>query len=355
MKKSRIFFILLIFTLLFVTACQETAIEQVDMEDKEEPSVEEVVEEEVEEEEDVIVSYLSGLTCEEDDLKKRPVAVMMDNHPGARWQKNINQAEVVFEIPVEGTFTRYMAVYLINEPVEIGSVRSARPYFVSLAYGLNAVYVHAGGSEEAKANCRNWGIVDMDAIVASTTDFWRVDHKFAPHNLYTSFEKIREFELSRYGENQQEVPEPLGEFSEERPMGEIQNFTINYFDDNQTRYEWDETVDRYRRYKDGELHIDESDDSPVYVDNIIIFNLSSQVLDNEGRLGINTVGSGEGNLVVNGERMPIRWEKTAHEEPLVFTDVEGNYIPLKSGNTWIHILDQRGEVIWEQEVIEDEN
>ena len=76
-----------------------------------------------------------------------PVAVMVDNHPGARPQSGLNQACLVFEAPVEGGITRFMAVYGHGQEVpKIGPVRSIRPYFVRLAKSLGAVLAHCGGS-----------------------------------------------------------------------------------------------------------------------------------------------------------------------------------------------------------------
>lgn len=50
-------------------------------------------------------------------------------------------------MPAEGGITRMLAVYQSLEDVgSIGSIRSARPYYIELALGHDALYVHAGGS-----------------------------------------------------------------------------------------------------------------------------------------------------------------------------------------------------------------
>ncbi len=56
---------------------------------------------------------------------------MFDNHPSARWQSGLSQAEIVYEFLVEAPYTRYMGIYLINEPELIGPIRSSRPYFIT--------------------------------------------------------------------------------------------------------------------------------------------------------------------------------------------------------------------------------
>lgn len=39
----------------------------------------------------------------------------------------------------------------------MGNVRSAREYYISLAYGHDAIYLHADGSPQAYISIRQWG------------------------------------------------------------------------------------------------------------------------------------------------------------------------------------------------------
>lgn len=298
------------------------------------------------EEAPAIRSYLSGWEIEPGRLKQRPMAVMLDNHPQARWQHNITLADLVYEIPVEGTYTRYMALFLTNEPDEIGSVRSARPYFVRLAEEYQAVYVHAGGSEEAKNLARNsTAVIDMDAIVASPAEFWRVDHKKAPHNLYTSSEAIRQFETNHGGTQAVEGVERFQFEDEPTARGDgASDVIIRYFADNETEYRFDEASHTYRRYKDGVLHIDEKDEKELAVANIIIQRVESRVIDQEGRLAVDVVGAGEGMLYTQGQKWPITWSKTSEDAPTTYRLENGEPLTLVPGQTWIQVIDQRTAV-----------
>ena len=58
------------------------------------------------------VAPLAGTPLtDKEDYRRRPVAVMIDNHPNARPQSGINQADLIYEMKVEGTYTRLMAVF----------------------------------------------------------------------------------------------------------------------------------------------------------------------------------------------------------------------------------------------------
>ena len=99
---------------------------------------------------------LTGLPIEPEYEQRRPVAVMLNNLKKAQPQLGNSQADIIYEVPAEGGITRMLAVYQSLEDVgSIGSIRSARPYYIELALGHDALYVHAGGSPE-----------DMDAPAA---------------------------------------------------------------------------------------------------------------------------------------------------------------------------------------------
>ena len=88
---------------------------------------------------------LSGLPTLPARVLSRPVAVTIDNYwPGARPQRALGAASLLYETLAEGGITRFMAVYLERQPAAVGPVRSTRVYFNEWADGLNAILVHAG-------------------------------------------------------------------------------------------------------------------------------------------------------------------------------------------------------------------
>ena len=80
----------------------------------------------------------------------RPVVVMLNNVKKAQPQHGVTDADILFEMPSEGGSTRCMGVFSdITDIPRVGSIRSARLYFVQVMQGFNGLYVHAGGSAEA--------------------------------------------------------------------------------------------------------------------------------------------------------------------------------------------------------------
>jgi hypothetical protein len=85
---------------------------------------------------------LTGLSgYNENAVGKRPVAIMVNNIKDSLPQYGIEQADVIYEIPVEGGITRLMAVYAdyTNVP-DVCSIRSCRYYYPIISYGMDAIY-----------------------------------------------------------------------------------------------------------------------------------------------------------------------------------------------------------------------
>src|SRR5699024_10139363 len=79
---------------------------------------------------------LTGLETESDEavLLRKPVAIMIGNSPDALPQFGVSKADILVEMMAEGGITRLMGIWQDPSGMErIGSVRSARPYFIDMA------------------------------------------------------------------------------------------------------------------------------------------------------------------------------------------------------------------------------
>ena len=65
-------------------------------------------------------------------IDKGPIIVTINNHPLARPQSGIADADIIYEMLAEGNVTRFLALYQSEIPEEVGPVRSARDYFVDM-------------------------------------------------------------------------------------------------------------------------------------------------------------------------------------------------------------------------------
>ncbi|SCG83608.1 putative lipoprotein yerB [Proteiniborus sp. DW1] len=283
-----------------------------------------------------IPSPLSGIYAEEEKINRRPVAVMFDNDPKARWQAGLSQAEVIYEFLVEPPYTRYMGIFLVNEPELIGPVRSARPYFVATLLEYDPLYVRVGGSEQAKADVKKYKIADIDGLYSGA--FWRNTKtgKKAPNNMYISMEGIRkEQKRLKYNEKGEYQGFTFSDKDYDIEGMEAKEVLIKYYSSNTTKYEYDLENKVYKRYKDGKLHIDEIDNGPIVAKNILILEAKTKIIDDAGRMDIQVIGQGKGYYITNGKYINITWKKASVNDKITFLDADGNEIKLNSGITWI--------------------
>ena len=149
-----------------------------------------IVEEEPEEE--PVTQYMAPFTgiLSEEEITRRPVLVTINNHPLARPQSGISDADIVYELAAEGNVTRLLALFQSELPEEIGPIRSARDYFVHIAKGLDAFYVAHGYSPDAKQLLNNRVVDNVNGMQYDGTLFWRSKDRSAPHNSYISEENI---------------------------------------------------------------------------------------------------------------------------------------------------------------------
>ena len=336
MKKM---FLLMILFLL--TACAKNETQIIEEEILHEAEEIEENEEMIEIIKEGIPSPISGMYALEDKVNRRPIVIMFDNHPRARWQSGLSQAEIVYEFLVEAPYTRYMGVYLIKEPESIGPIRSSRPYFVTTLLEYDPVYVRVGGSPQAKKDILQLKIADIDGLSSSNKVLWKNKSvgKKAPHNTYTSMETIRKTQKERgyrlLGEYQgfrfHEEDKDISGFDAEKVV-------INYYKDNITEYSYNPEEKLYYRKKDGKDHIDELDKSSIVAKNIIIQEAKTRIIDNEGRLEIDLIGEGKGKFITNGKGIDIKWSKESRNKKTYFYDENGKEIILNPGITWIQVV-----------------
>lgn len=159
------------------------------------------------------INPLTGLPMEPEYEQNRPVAVMLNNLKKAQPQLGVSMADIIYEVPAEGGITRMLGVYQTLDGVgNLGSIRSARPYYIELAMGHDALYVHAGGSPEAYQNLKSWKVDYIDGVNGSASQsavFWRdperKKNKGYEHSLLASGETIQSFwDNSKYPKTHQD-------------------------------------------------------------------------------------------------------------------------------------------------------
>ncbi len=270
----------------------------------------------------------------------RPFAVMIENHTDSRPPSGLAAARLVFEAPVEGGITRFLAVFSATGTVpEIGPVRSARPYFLDWAEELGADYVHVGGSPEAFSQLARRDINDIDEFAWGATAFWRSSRRYAPHNAYTSLELLQGVREERGWSASSTAPAwrfsaaPEGERTTSTQSAVIEFSAPSY----RVEWRWLPEDGGYRRIQARDPHSDK-DGTPIIAANVVVLRTDAEVVDAVGRLRLRTTGQGPAWVLRDGRLLEVRWKKASAGSRLRFEHVDGKEVVFAPGPTWIEVV-----------------
>ncbi|WHY34553.1 DUF3048 domain-containing protein [Cytobacillus firmus] len=276
----------------------------------------------------------------ETEVNGRAVAVMINNHPKARPQSGLNQADVVYEMLAEGDVTRFLAIFQSERPEMIGPVRSSRDYYIELAKGYDSLYIAHGYSPEAKELLDQGYVDNLNGMQYDGTLFKRESFRQAPHNSYISFDNVlkgaKEKNYAMEDEpksleflSKEEVKAIQGEKADSAMISYLDNELFNVI------YEYDAGLEKYKRYSNGELTADYKSREPVLLDNIFIAEADHQVVDSAGRRDINLTTGGKGYLLQKGKVTELQWENI---DGRILPVLNGQQAGLVPGKTWINIV-----------------
>lgn len=266
----------------------------------------------------------------------RVVMVMVNNHSSARPQSGLYKADVVYELLEEGLITRFMAFYQSESPETVGPVRSIRPYNITIAEAFDSIISHCGGSEAALATLKSGNYADLDEIYRYNKAYWRVTFRKAPHNLYTSVPALRKGAEAMGYPVKGKVP--AFSFRKETDTVEGENATTieaNYSKDYKAEYYYDAASKQYKRAITGVLLKDRETGNQVWAANVMVVATKHQVIDANGRLGIDVEGPGEGYLFQRGKAIKITWEL---KDGMIRAYKDGKEVPMFPGKTWVNVV-----------------
>lgn len=284
------------------------------------------------------------LTIVNEDSKSRPYAVMINNLGVARpLQSGLQDAYIIYEIIVEGGLTRYMALFMDQNTERIGSIRSARHYFLDYALENDAIYVHHGQSPQASTDFSKLN-VDRISVSPSKTG-WRDKtlNVSSEHTLFTSVEKLNNGLNGKRTEREKELL--LNYSADEINLSgndiiAANNVSITYSSSVTSSYEYDAENKVYKRFVNSKAHTDYVTEKQYTFKNIIVYDVENNTIagDDKGRQNLNNIGSGKGYFITNGYALPITWEKTSRNSQTTYKYLDGKEITVNDGNTFIQII-----------------
>ena len=270
----------------------------------------------------------------------RPIAFMIDNNINAMPQAGLQEADLIYEMMVEGGETRLMIVLKDKELSKVGPLRSSRHNFLDYALENDAIYVHYGWSPQAKSDITTLGVDNINGIYESATSFWRDSSRYAPHNAVTSIANVLKIAQRKEYRTTTKKDTVLNYVVDEVNLEdgkEADTVTIPYSENNTVKYTYDSESKLYTRYSRGKKQTDWNSGKAVTTKNIIISFAKNTTIDSYGRQNIDNIKTLDGYYITNGKAIPIKCEKTSRSSQTVYKDLDGNEINVNDGKTFIQI------------------
>jgi len=268
------------------------------------------------------------------------LAAKIDNVEGAWPQAGLNQADIVFDLPVEGGLTRLLAIFHSQDVSLFGPIRSGRPVDADLLHLLgHAYYAFSGGtafdlgpiSDHSNATALSWAIYPDLFVI-------RNDHRI-PHQVFGTTSML-------YAGGQQfspstTPPTAIFSYAAATPAGGVPSTGVTaQYDAATAAWTWNGT--QYLRNQSGHADL-MIDGSQVAATNVVVMSVGVQLTSARDSHGTVVplpivIGSGLAWVFRNGVLVKGKWSRASENAPMTLQTTTGQVIPLAPGRTWVEVL-----------------
>lgn len=284
-------------------------------------------------------------------IGKRPVAVMVNNVQKAMPQYGVSQADLIFEIPVEGDATRFMALYGDYTKVpQICPIRSCRYYFPALSQGFDAFYVNWGIDDTIADYLQALDLDQIEGITNTGGLFGRdqeklgqgyaVEHTgFFDGTRLVSYIESKGLRTDLKEEKKGAAFLFNGMDEQLKPEGSDCTQVDVQFGAQSSTFTYDAEKNVYLKQINGTPQTDAKTGEQLAFTNVLVLETEISVRDEVGHKQIDWDGgaNAKGYYISNGGVQEIRWSKDENNEEsyLRFFDLSGKEIKINRGKSYI--------------------
>jgi len=277
--------------------------------------------------------------------QRAAIAVKVENLAAARPQWGLDYADIVFEEPVEGGITRFIAVYQCQAAPRIEPVRSARFVDADILQPLGKILFGYSGAIQPVTNqidAPGSFLEDIGfgkAPAAYTSDPTRI----APHDLETSTAALYKAAKS-LGYPVKNVPPAYFKYGS-LPAGGTPVSSVHIdFPLDVTSWQWSPGTGRWLRSYSDTGPAMQGDNVQISAANVVVMHVveyPTQYLEDptgarEEQLQL--TGTGPVWVFRNGREFKGTWKRASLTEPATFVGTGGAQITLTPGNTWEELV-----------------
>jgi hypothetical protein len=293
------------------------------------------------------VCPLTGAAPPAGKVPQRPaLAVKVENLPAARPQWGLDKADIVFEEPVEGGITRFVAVYQCQDAARIEPVRSGRLVDAQILQPLGKVlFAYSGAIQPVIDAIDSPGslLEDVGADRAGGA-YSRDSTRIEPHNLETSTAALYSAGAT-FGFPLTDPPPPYFDYCRAAPGGSPASAVHLWFSNlDETTWTWGVRSRRwFRSYSDTGPAI-QGDDVQISAANVVVLRVNEYptpyIEDETGahENELTLTGTGQAYVFRDGFVLKGMWKRPSLSQPATFVMADGAKMNLTPGNTWEELL-----------------
>jgi hypothetical protein len=286
-------------------------------------------------------------------LARPLLAVKVENTDEAFPLAGLERADVIYEEPVEGSITRFAALFQCRDAARVGPVRSARTTDPKILSQLSdePLLAYSGANPKVAADLEEAGVVSLTETSAGDA-YTRDGARSAPHNLFVSTKKL--YRIAQETDvDFSSLPEAIFPFDEEvpTPSRPRTSASVSFSPSNVVGWTWSD--DRWVRQLDGEPMLAENG-TPIAVDNVVIQEVvvtDSDIVDVAGfpSPDVKLIGEGRAWILRDGRLVTGRWRRASPGDVTVFETKGGEEIALAPGTTFVQLVPKdEGEVTFQR-------
>jgi hypothetical protein len=236
----------------------------------------------------------------------------------------------------------------------IGSMRSARPYYIELAMTYDAIFVHAGGSEQAYSDISVKHVNNMDGVRGAYGGeiFYREPSRQQhgiEHSLFTTGERILKYTPILGYEQEHQAPDfdygltfdPDLKLTGASPASSVE---VSFGGLKTTSFTYNSNG-CYTGAQFGSTYIDGNTGEAVQFKNLMVLYAQSRVLDDAGRRSVELTGTGKGLFFCNGEKVDITWTRGGSGELFRYYLEDGSPLTFGVGRSYIAIVPTGSNIV----------
>ncbi len=293
---------------------------------------------------DGINSPVNGLVMPSNANNKIVIGIKNDNNVRARPQSGPQQADAVFEVLVEGGMTRFINIFYESDTTYHGPIRSARPTDPTVLRPLDGVLVASGATGGLIPEILDIGV---PVITDRRPEFFRINSRRAPHNLYADTVKLKNLAISK-GYKKSNNPQPLFPWGSPNynKWSNVNSVTLKFSSQTSTKWTWNGSeylrtyYDAYKGSSSNNVHNWININGSVgQINTKTVIALFCEPYMHPLQLpSVKTVGQGRAIILHNGKLLDGIWKRGSNLDPFHIVDSNGNTLYIPPGKPWISLV-----------------